>query len=170
MDLHAWAKRHGVSDMAVAELRMLLLGGVPLPAEAPVAASNGSEASQQNLIRLAAPGFGVWLTRNNVGVLMDKTGRPVRYGLANETPQQNQTIKSGDLIGIQSFVVTPEHVGQTIGRFVSVECKARGWKYSGNAHERAQRNWAEFVIGKGGLAIFASEPHHLNHLGVQKHE
>lgn len=162
-DLHAWAARWGVSPLALMELRNLMVAGTPEVAVAE-GARGGSEAAQQNLIRLEAPKYRVWLTRNNVGALMDKTGRPVRYGLANESKEQNAVIKSADLIGIHTFVVEQRHVGQTIGQFTSIEVKERGWHYTGDAHETAQRNWANFVIGKGGLAIFASEPNHIKNL------
>lgn len=166
-DLHAWAQRHGVSPVAVAELRALMNSdlihtGVSLDPR------GGSENAQQNLIRLEAPRFGIWLTRNNVGCLMDETGRPVRYGLANESKAQNDVVKSADLIGIYTFTVEPRHVGMTVGQFASVECKERGWKYKGTKREKAQRTWAEFVVSKGGIACFASEPHHLQNLGVQR--
>lgn len=166
-DLYQWAARWNVSPLALTELRDLLVAGndkVPMELDT----RGGSESAQQNLIRLAAPHFGIWLTRNNVGALIDETGRPVRYGLANESKDQNKRIKSADLIGIHTFVVQPHHVGQTIGRFVSVECKERGWQYRGTAHELAQKNWADFVVGRGGLACFASEPEHLHNLGVPR--
>lgn len=167
-DMHAWAKRWGVSPLAVLELQALMTAGMPEPAGLTHDPRGGTEATQQNLIRLEAPRFGLWLTRNNVGALMDETGRPVRYGLANETAEQNKRVKSGDLIGIRTFVVEPQHVGARIGQFVSVECKKRGWQYRGDKHEVAQKNWADFVVAKGGLACFASEPHHLSNLGVPK--
>lgn len=167
-DLHAWAQRWGVNPLAVLELRMLMLADMP-EVSTPTDKSSGSEADQQSLIRLAAPRFGIWLTRNNVGVLMDKTGRPVRYGLANESKAQNERVKSADLIGIRTFTIEPHHVGTQIGQFVSVECKERGWQYRGDKHEAAQKNWADFVVAKGGLACFASEPEHLSNLtGVPK--
>lgn len=95
--------------------------------------------------------------RNNVGVLIDATGRPVRYGLANDSKAMNQAVKSADLIGIRPVTITPDMVGQTIGQFVSIEVKAEGWRPQPNdQHEIAQRKWAELVILAGGYAIFST--------------
>lgn len=155
-----WAVKHGVSLAAVEELKTLMGVGFMAP-PIDTNSKHGSEAYQQSLIRMQAPFHDIWLTRNNVGALMDKRGVPVRYGLCNESPQQNEKVKSGDLIGIHTFTVEQRHVGTKIGQFVSVECKEKGWQYSGDAHEQAQLNFANFVVSKGGAAIFASEPHHL---------
>lgn len=122
-----------------------------------------SEARVQSLIRLEAgrdPTLKLW--RNNVGVLVDKTGRPVRYGLANDTKEINGKIKSGDLIGWRSVTVTPDMVGRTIAVFVSRECKPEGWTPAPPtnlalfAHEAAQREWARLVNHAGGDARFAT--------------
>ena len=63
-----------------------------------------TEANVMNdcMIALSAAGCLVW--RNNCGVLPDKTGRPIRYGVGNPG--------GADLIGI-----APD------GRFLGVECK-----------------------------------------------
>ena len=49
----------------------------------------GSEAAVSNDVRLVAARAGTRLWRNNVGVLEDKTGRPVRSGLANDSKALN---------------------------------------------------------------------------------
>lgn len=159
--LQQWAIKHGVSILALAELRTILGHGMVEP-EVVVAGQKYSEAYQASLIRLEAARQGVWLTRNNVGALQDRNGRVVRYGLANESKAQNEAVKSGDFIGIYSFTIQPQHVGQLVGQFVSVETKEKNWQYSGTPHELAQRNWLEFVVSKGGAAMFASEPSHLS--------
>jgi len=165
--LHQWAIKHGVSLAAVEELKTLMGVGF-VPVDVSTTAPKKSEAYQTSLVRLQAPFHGIWLTRNNVGALMDKTGRPVRYGLANETKQQNEKFKSGDLIGIHTFTVEQHHVGMQIGQFCSIEMKEQGWQYTGDEHEQGQLNFANFVVSKGGAAIFASEPHHLfNIAGVK---
>jgi hypothetical protein len=123
-----------------------------------------SEARVQSLVRLEAAQAGVWLTRNNVGVLQDANGRPVRYGLANESKQQNSVIKSGDLIGWRRRVIVQRDVGHTIAQFVSRECKHEGWKPNPNdKHEMAQRAWANLVNINGGDAAFASGPGSFNY-------
>ena len=161
ISLHQWAIRHSVSMQALAELRTRLGYGMVEP-QVLVPGQKYSEAYQASLIRLEAPKHNLWLTRNNVGAVQDRTGRVVRYGLANESAKQNEAIKSGDLIGIHTFEIQQHHVGQVVGQFVSVETKEKNWQYSGTPHEVGQLNWLNFVISKGGAAVFASEPNHLS--------
>lgn len=116
-----------------------------------------SEAYAQSLVRLAAarePGVTLW--RNNVGVLTDERGRPVRYGLANDSAALNARIKSADLIGWRSTVITPAHVGQTLAVFASLEVKRPGWRYTGTEREVAQAAWRDMVRAAGGLADFTT--------------
>jgi len=117
-----------------------------------------SEAYAQSQVRLEAPRAGVTLWRNNVGVLTDLTGRPVRFGLANDSRQLNEALKSSDLIGWRPVLITPEHVGRTLAQFVSRECKAPGWKYTGTDRERAQKAWLDLVAAAGGDSAFATGP------------
>lgn len=159
MILDTWAHAWGVSPAALLDLRQRL--GTVAAAAMPVVEPEGkpgSEVRQQSLIRLDAARNGVWLTRNNVGALLDERGVPVRYGLANESKVQNQAVKSADLIGIRPILIGPHHVGQVIGQFVSVECKHQTWTYKGDKHEVAQLAWCDFVLSKGGFACFATGP------------
>ena len=158
--LDEWAKEFGVPPAAIAELRrrMGLEGSAAMPAPDTNAGAPGSEARQQGLIRLAAAENGLWLTRNNVGALLDERGLPVRYGLANESPAQNKAVKSGDLIGVWPKLIGPHMVGQVIGQFVSVEVKEEKWRYTGKGREVQQKAWADFVTSKGGVAMFANSP------------
>jgi hypothetical protein len=156
MILDDWAALWGVSRAALFDLRMRL-GVESLPA-LDVKGGDGSETRQQSLVRIDAATNGVWLTRNNVGALLDARGVPVRYGLANESAAQNKVVKSADLIGIRSVLVGPQHVGQTLGVFVSREVKHEGWTWKGDEHEVAQLNWCNFVLSKGGDAAFCSGP------------
>lgn len=152
--LTSWAARWRVSAECVADL---LAAMDILPAPPPVPQPPGaSESWAASVMRLEAPRFGVWLTRNNVGALLDKRGVPVRFGLANESKEQNKVLKSGDYIGFRSVQVTPAMVGTTIGQFVSREVKRPGWSYSGDAHEQAQMNWALLVNKYGGDAKFCT--------------
>lgn len=89
-------------------------------------------------------------------MLKDATGRPVRYGLANDSKQANDALKSGDLIGIRRVIISPDMVGHTIGQFVSRECKAPGWKFTGSGREAAQSAWAILVRNYGGDAAFTT--------------
>jgi hypothetical protein len=115
-----------------------------------------SEARVQSLVRLEAPTKGVTLWRNNVGVLVDTTGRPVRFGLANDSRALNEELKSGDLIGWRPVLVTPDLVGRTIAQFVSRECKPEGWRFTGTPREKAQLRWLDLVRAAGGDAAFAN--------------
>jgi hypothetical protein len=155
-ELHAWARRHKVSAEALRELSAMwgMLGDhSPAPPQpgAPI-----SEAAVQTAVRLEAARAGLRLFRNNVGVLTDVTGRPVRYGLANDSKQVNEVVKSGDLIGWRPVKIEPHHVGTTIAQFVSRECKRAGWHYTGDRREEAQLNWLLLVNAAGGDATFCT--------------
>lgn len=113
-----------------------------------------SEAGILSDIRLEASEVGARLWRNNVGATYTPNGQFIRYGLANDSPATNKTIKSADLIGIRPILITPEHVGQIIGQFISREVKAPNWRYSGNERELAQLRWAELILSLGGDACF----------------
>lgn len=165
MDLERWARQWGVSRAALLDLR-LQLGVADHAPPVELTGKPGSEARQQALVRLDAAANGVWLTRNNVGALLDERGVPVRYGLANESSTQNKAVKSADLIGIRPVLIGPQHVGTLIGQFVSRECKHEGWTYKGDKHEAAQLAWANFVISKGGDAAFCTGPGSFNNQQV----
>lgn len=154
-DLLQWAARHGISEAALADLSATLAGQCAPPVHRGRAVEL-NEAGVQRLVRLEAARAGVLLFRNNVGALLDARGVPVRYGLANESARQNAAIKSADLIGIRPVLIGPQHIGQTIGQFVSREIKAPGWRYSGTGREPAQQAWAALIASKGGDACFAS--------------
>lgn len=152
--LDDWAARHAIHHAALADLLAIIVPEVPTPTGAP-----GSEGYVQSAIRLEAPKHGVWLTRNNVGALQDKTGRPVRYGLANESKAQNEVLKSGDLIGLRAVTITPAHVGTIIGQFVSRECKHAAWQPGEDpTREAAQMNWVRLVLQYGGDAKIVRGP------------
>lgn len=155
MSLHDWARRWGVSAEALRDLQATLgTWAAPLPPGS--TATGKSESWAQNEVRLEASERGVAMFRNNVGALKDERGRVVRFGLANDSAALNDVIKSGDLIGVRPVVITPAHVGQTIGQFVSREIKAPGWQYSGTGREPAQLAWAALINSKGGDAAFAT--------------
>ena len=160
--LDAWAVKWGIPLTALSELRAQL--GMVEGVSPPVAVDGkpGSESRQQSLVRLEAAESGVWLTRNNVGALLDARGIPVRYGLANESKAQNESVKSADLIGIRPVLIGPQHAGMVIGQFVSRECKHEGWTYKGDKHEVAQLAWCNFVLSKGGDAAFCTGPGSFN--------
>ena len=149
-----WAIRNGVTHQALAELSDIFgLAGEDI---VPPSGSAKDDAYVQSLVRLEASEKGLKLWRNNVGVLEDKNGRPVRYGLANDSKQLNTAVKSGDLIGWRPLVVRPEMIGSTIAQFVSRECKRPGWRYTGTVREVAQLRWAQVVTKDGGDAGFCN--------------
>lgn len=112
-----------------------------------------SEDEVQQRIRLEAPKIGVTLWRNNTGVLKDETGRPVRYGLANDSKKLNEEFKSSDLIGFTPVVITQEMVGRTMAIFTAVEVKAEGLKNRKlDKRAIAQTNFITFILRKGGFA------------------
>jgi hypothetical protein len=101
-----------------------------------------TEADIQQAVRLRCAALGWHMWRNNVGVLVDTSGRPLRYGLANDSKAVNSVLKSGDLIGWDNT-----------GRFVSIECKAP----NGRAHP-AQIAWRDLVLAGGGRAMIIRDP------------
>jgi len=158
--LFDWARRWGVPEQAIPELATLL-GTSDLPPIAPPPPPSAREGWVQGQVRMRAPYVGMHLWRNNVGALKDERGVPVRYGLANDSKQLNDRIKSGDLIGIRRVTITPAMVGHVIGQFVSRECKAPGWRYTGTPREKAQLAWASLVQLNGGDAGFIANPDEL---------
>ena len=115
-----------------------------------------NETTIQDQIRLEASEAGLRLWRNNVGACRDTKGRLIRYGLANDSAAVNRALKSSDLIGIRPVVITPDHVGQTIGQFVAREVKRSGWTYHGTPREQAQQRFIDLVRSLGGDACFAT--------------
>lgn len=154
MNIYQWANKHNVSPDAVAELLDMYVAQAPQETVKDTPAL--SEAAVQQRVRLEAAKKGIRIWRNNVGVLTDDRGVPVRYGLANDSKAVNSMIKSSDLIGIRPVTITPDMVGRVIGQFVAREIKAEGWRYSGNVHEAAQLRYLELVTGMGGDGQFAT--------------
>jgi len=110
-----------------------------------------NESTIQAKTRLAASRRGWSVFRNNVGVLKDMRGVPVRFGLANDTKQMNEQFKSADLIGIRPVLITQEMVGTFIGQFVSIECKA-----TDGETKQGQLNWQDMINRNGGYAIITN--------------
>ena len=152
-NLHDWARKWGLSVECLRDLQITL--GTYTPSLALDAPGVGkSEAWAQSALRIEASRKGVKLFRNNVGALADKTGRFVRYGLANDSAAQNEILKSGDLIGLRPTLIA----GHVYGIFVSREMKAPGWQYTGTDREVAQLNWINLINSCGGDAAFATGP------------
>jgi hypothetical protein len=149
--LQSWASVWGVSDIALADLMAQLRVDIEHLASDP---SARSEAAVQMAVRVEGRDKGVLMMRNNCGALTDKDGRLVRYGLANDSKTVNSQMKSADLIGIRPILVGAEHIGRTIGQFVSRECKAPGWKFiPSDERAQAQMRWAALITSLGGDAM-----------------
>ena len=154
MTLEQLIARWGLPPQFAAELAQVLTGSVYVPK--PDKLDPKSEAWTANDCRIVGGRVGLVTWRNNVGVLEDVTGRPVRYGLANESAAMNKVLKSGDDIGIYPHVVRPQDVGRKLGVFVSVEHKKPSWSYTGKGREGPQTNWIQGVEAFGGVALFAT--------------
>ncbi len=153
--LHEWAIAWRIPVAALQDLQTRL--GLLTPAFSPATPGYGkTEAYSQSAIRLEAGQKDILLFRNNVGALKDKAGRLIRYGLANDSADMNDVIKSADLIGIRKVLITPQHVGYYIGQFVSREAKEPGWQYTGADREVAQLAWLNMILAHGGDAAFAT--------------
>jgi hypothetical protein len=96
---------------------------------------NEHDAENQvlNLCLLALSGAGCKAFRNNTGTLLDRTGRPVKFGLC---------VGSCDIIGL-----TPE------GLFLGVECKTA----IGQPTD-AQVRFIAMIVAMGGRAGVARSP------------
>lgn len=101
-----------------------------------------SEAKIQNQI-LSAIGSrpDCRLFRNHVGRVQDQFARWHTFGLCPG---------SADLIGWRAVAITPEHVGQTLAVFLSIEVKTDKGKPS-----TEQLRWQKVVKQHGGIAMIA---------------
>ncbi len=154
-NLNDWARKWNVPATMLRDLQIALgTYTVPLPQGHP--AKGKSEAWVQSSIRLEAAEKGIKLFRNNSGALPDKNGRPIRFGLGNDSKAINDVLKSHDLIGFRPLLIEPRHVGHILAQFVSRECKPSDWQYTSTDHERAQLAWGNLVNSCGGDACFAT--------------
>jgi len=149
MTLNQWALRHQISANALAEL-CDLFNLDPPPPQADALIMLGSEAAVQAWVRVECSRRGWRVFRNNLGAGKLEDGSFIRWGLCNESAQVNKQIKSSDLIGWDNE-----------GRFVALECKAPGWRYTGTDREKAQRKWLELVVAAGGIGKFINGPEQL---------
>lgn len=144
-----WARKWNVSDEAIRDL-MYMLGATET--RTVKVHEPRSESAVQSSVRENESKRGGRLWRNNVGMAVSSNGRPVRYGLLNESAAINRVYKSSDLIGIRP-VETSEGI---IGQFVAREVKREGWKYAGTPREVAQLRFLELICSMGGDASFTT--------------
>ena len=90
------------------------------------------------MIKLSKLGARVF--RNNTGVLQDKNGRPVKFGLC---------VGSADIIGIYK------------GRFLACECKATGKCVKPDS---AQDKFLKMINAQGGIAFECDDPKKIKEL------
>lgn len=110
-----------------------------------------SESIVQQEIILEAARHGIRLMRNNRGAgkfVDEATGNEsyVRFGLLNESKEMDKRIKSSDLVGM----IPPT------ARWIAVEVKKEGWKYTGTPREVAQLAFIDWVKSQGGIAGFCN--------------
>lgn len=98
-----------------------------------------SEKTVQTRIMLAISKLGSKIFRNNVGMLEDKYGNKIRYGLCNG---------SSDLIGWTPITISEDMVGSQVAVFTAIEVK-RGRKDKAKPH---QLKFIEAVNRDGGIA------------------
>jgi hypothetical protein len=124
-----------------------------------------SEATVQTAIRVALPQLTnghCW--RNNRGAHQDETGRWVRYGLANESKQEGDVIKSSDLIGCVPEMVWIDRTKEwrTVAVLTAIEVKPSYWSFPSPTNKAeyarclAQQRFIDIVREAGGYAGFAT--------------
>lgn len=156
-DYSDWAARH---PQAAADLERVL-GAVPWPTT-PAGGDGKSEAWAQQQVRFRVAHAGGVGWRNNVGATPAKCPdcgaprQPIRYGLANDSAQLNDKVKSSDLILAIPRVIRSEDVGRTIAQFGSIETKRPGWVYTGKGQEPGQAAWLALIKKLGGFAAFST--------------
>jgi hypothetical protein len=122
-----------------------------------------SESNVQSRTLLAAVHKAFRFFRNNRGAFEDKTGRWIRYGLANDSKTRGKQLRAADLIGWRRVTVTQDMVGKVIAQFASAECKPEGWTPPNPGtkeyeHYEGQLLWADLVNREGGYAVFINDP------------
>lgn len=117
-----------------------------------------TESELQQQIQLEAPKHGSILERNNSGAFTDITGRNIRFGLGNISAKHSDNMKSSDLIGITTIIITPSMIGKKVGIFTAIEVKKEDWKSTKNLDKRetAQKNYMDWILSKGGIAGFCN--------------
>ena len=113
-----------------------------------------SEGDLSKLIQLEALKHKCKLFRNNAGSMTDKTGRVVRYGLANVSKKLWDNWKTSDLIGYTLVTIEPDMVGKTFAVFAAVEVKLPDAKV--DDRYRAQEKFILQVQRDGGIAAICN--------------
>ena len=94
-------------------------------------------------LQVALSEIGARLFRNNVGVLKDRTGHYVAYGLCKG---------SSDLIGWLPITITPSMIGHRVAVFLAVEAKSE------DGHLTPEQSAFLAAVQKaGGVALVARD-------------
>lgn len=109
-----------------------------------------SESDLSKLIQTTAIKYKCKLMRNNSGAFVDRTGRHVRYGLANVSKLLWDKWKTSDLIGYTKVKITSDMVGQELAVFTAVEVKLPTSKK--DARYKAQEVFIQQVKNDRGIA------------------
>lgn len=159
MILDSWAHTWGIPAAAMLDLKARLGHSGEFYTQHPRRPEEGaSEGHVQTRVQIEGAQKDIYLWRNNCGVAppTDDNPRPVRYGLANESKEENNLLKSSDLIGIRKIFIEPYMLGRTIGQFVARECKHGDWVFAGTEREVAQQAFGNLVLAHGGDFAFAA--------------
>lgn len=100
-----------------------------------------SESKIMRDIQIRLSSFGARLLRNNVGMLEDRNGQKVRYGLC---------VGSSDLIGWCVVEITSDMIGKKVALFTCIEVKTQTGRLT-----KEQVNFLEAVKSAGGIAFVA---------------
>lgn len=147
-----WAARWAIPQAALDELARF---AQPKPGDD----ASLSESGVQSRVRLEASERRIYLWRNNVGAgKLVEGGRFIRWGLANDSAQLNERLKSADLVGLRPLRITGDMVGHVVGQFVSREVKESGFKPDGSRKYLAQQAWATLINLNGGDAKIVTGP------------
>ncbi len=90
----------------------------------------------------------VRIFRNNVGVLKDRFGNYIRYGLCNG---------SSDWIGWRPITITPDMVGKQVAVFLAIETKD-----TTDANDD-QLRFLSAVLEAGGIALVSRDGQAVDH-------
>ncbi|MGH8235431.1 MAG: hypothetical protein ACREXP_00225 [Steroidobacteraceae bacterium] len=164
MTLDEWAERWGIPDEAVRELAIV---GDYVPDPGPDNRIK-TERGVQDRVRYQAALNGWHLWRNNRGAgcvvnpkhlcpsCVERVGPFIRWGLANDSKQLGDFLKSADLIGWRPRLISVDDVGKIVAQFVSRECKKPGWRQDDSPETQAQVRWHALVQANGGDSAIIS--------------
>ena len=110
-----------------------------------------SESNVLKRILLKGSELGVILFRNNCGILPDRRGIPIKFGVGNPG--------GSDLIGYMSITVTPAMIGRKLAVFCALEVKDTGGKPTPE-----QINFVERARSAGAIAGIVYSPEEASNL------